>query len=85
MSTITTNAATTMDTGELIVKQQVARLVYEDLESGVSARDAVAAAVAAFSGDAIGVIAVDRVSYGVAANLPMAFGVANEETDDDRR
>jgi L-asparaginase / beta-aspartyl-peptidase len=71
-------------TGELIVKQQVARFVYEDLEAGVSARDAVAAAVAAFSGDAIGVIAIDRMSYGVAANLPMAFGVAHEENTDDR-
>lgn len=67
--------------GEVIVKEQVARAVYEQLAAGISPRDAAASAVFAFSGESIGVIAVDRVSYGVAANLPMAFGAANEELD----
>jgi isoaspartyl peptidase/L-asparaginase-like protein (Ntn-hydrolase superfamily) len=66
--------------GEVIVREMLARRVYEELEGGIPAREAVARAVADFpAGGTVGIIALDRLSYGVAANRPMAFGVANEE------
>lgn len=63
--------------GEVIMRQLLARAVYEALASGVSAAEAVARAVAAFpEGAAVGIIAVDRRGWGVAADRPMAFGLA---------
>lgn len=65
--------------GELIVRQLLARSVYEQIAAGVSARVAVHRAVAEFPKDGtVGIIAVDAVGWGVAANRPMAFGTAIE-------
>jgi isoaspartyl peptidase/L-asparaginase-like protein (Ntn-hydrolase superfamily) len=65
--------------GELIVKHTVARSVYEMMARGVPARRAVEAAVADFPAEFdLGVIAIDRLGWGVAANRPMAYGVAGE-------
>jgi L-asparaginase / beta-aspartyl-peptidase len=70
--------------GEIIVRQMIARSVYETIASGVPAEKAVAHAVAGFpEGGTIGIIAVDRVGFGVAANKAMAFGVASGEEQDE--
>lgn len=64
--------------GEIIVKESVARTVYQSLAAGVTAEEAVARAVRAFpAGYDLGVIAVDREGWGVACDLPMACGVAH--------
>ncbi len=64
--------------GEWIIRHALARATYEEIAAGASARDAVHAAVAGFPADiAVGVIAVDRGGWGVAANLEMAHGVAH--------
>jgi L-asparaginase/beta-aspartyl-peptidase (threonine type) len=65
--------------GEQIVKQNLAHRVYEQIAAGVPAVDAVHRAVADFpDGGTVGIIAVDRIGYGVAANKPMAFGLASD-------
>lgn len=63
--------------GEEIVRQALARSVYQELERGTPAADAVARAAERF--DArwdVGLIAVDRRGWGVAATLPMAHAIA---------
>ena len=63
--------------GEEIIKRTLARAVYERLERGVAARQAVEETVAAFPERFdLGLIAVDRAGWGVAANRSMAYGVA---------
>ncbi len=63
--------------GEQIIKRFLAHSVYQRLESGVPAKQAVQEAVAMFPERwDVGLIAVDRTGWGVAANRPMAFGVA---------
>src|SRR5690606_19348694 len=63
--------------GEAIVRASIARHTYEALAAGTPAREAVQAAALAFPADAeLGLIAVDRRGYGVAATLPMAHGLA---------
>jgi isoaspartyl peptidase/L-asparaginase-like protein (Ntn-hydrolase superfamily) len=65
--------------GEEIIKRAMARSVYEQLAKGVAARTAVEKAVAAFPAKwDLGLIAVDAKSWGVAANRPMAYGVAGK-------
>jgi len=64
--------------GEEIIRQGLAREVYRMMESGMSAREAVRGACAAFPEEwSVGVIAVDAQGWGVAANRSMAFGVEN--------
>jgi isoaspartyl peptidase/L-asparaginase-like protein (Ntn-hydrolase superfamily) len=63
--------------GEQIIRRVLARAVYQRLEQGVTARQAVQEAVAMFPERwDVGLIAVDRTGWGVAANRPMAYGVA---------
>lgn len=65
--------------GEEIVKRAMARTVYEQLAKGVGARKAVETAVAAFPNVFdLGLIAVDAKGWGVAANRPMAYGMASK-------
>jgi isoaspartyl peptidase/L-asparaginase-like protein (Ntn-hydrolase superfamily) len=62
--------------GEEIVKRAMARAVYERMASGTPARRAVEEAVRGFPEKFdLGLIAVDRRGWGVAANRPMAYGV----------
>lgn len=64
--------------GEQIIRRTLARAVYQRLEAGVPARQAVEEAVRMFPGRwDVGLIAVDRSGWGVAANRPMAYGVGN--------
>lgn len=66
-------------TGEEIIRQGLARKVYELIASGYSARRAVDRAVREFPEDAsAGIIAVDRFGWGVAATQAMAYGVASD-------
>ncbi len=61
--------------GEEIVRQALARTVYQALASGTPARAAVEAAAARFHASwDVGLIAVDRNGWGVAATQSMAFG-----------
>ena len=63
--------------GEEIIKRAMARSVYERIASGTPARRAVEEAVRAFPEQwDLGLIAVDRKGWGVAANRPMAYGVS---------
>lgn len=63
--------------GEAIIRQTLARSVYERLASGMRVRAAVHEAVANFEeGATVGIIAVDRRGWAVAANAEMAYGVA---------
>ena len=63
--------------GEQIIQRFLAHAVYERLEKGVPARQAVQEAVVMFPERwDVGLIAVDRTGWGVAANRPMAYGVA---------
>ena len=63
--------------GEEIIKRFMAHSIYEKMASGTAARKAVEQAVAAFPERFdLGLIAVDREGWGVAANRPMAYGVA---------
>ena len=65
--------------GEEIIRRFMARSVYERMEKGVSAREAVRKAVESFPDRFdLGLIAVDRKGWGVAANRAMAYGVAGE-------
>ena len=63
--------------GEEIIKRFMARSVYERMASGVPARRAVEEAVAKFPARFdLGLIAVDREGWGVAANRDMAYGMS---------
>ena len=63
--------------GEEIIKRFMAHSIYQKMEKGVSARAAVEEAVRAFPAKFdLGLIAVDRQGWGVAANRPMAYGMA---------
>jgi L-asparaginase / beta-aspartyl-peptidase len=63
--------------GEQIIKRFLARAVYQRMEAGASAQQAVQEAVRMFPERwDVGVIAVGRDGWGVAANRPMAYGVA---------
>jgi isoaspartyl peptidase/L-asparaginase-like protein (Ntn-hydrolase superfamily) len=63
--------------GEEIIRRFMARAVYERMAKGVPARRAVEEAVRGFPARFdLGVIAVDHDGWGVAANRPMAYGVA---------
>ncbi len=63
--------------GEMIIRQSEARTVYELLDQGVPAREAVRRGCMSFPAEAdLGVIAVGRDGWGVAANRTMAFGQA---------
>lgn len=65
--------------GEEIIRQALARSVYQRMAGGMRAEEAVHRAVVEFPPDAsVGLIAVDRLGWGVASNRPMAFGVASE-------
>lgn len=65
--------------GEEIIKRFIAHSVYEQMEKGVPAREAVRRAAASFVEPwTVGIIAVDRTGWGVAANRTMAHGVAKE-------
>jgi L-asparaginase / beta-aspartyl-peptidase len=65
--------------GEEIIKRFMARSVYEKLAKGVPAKRAVEEAVAEFPAIFdLGLIAVDRDGWGVAANRPMAWGMAGQ-------
>ncbi len=64
--------------GEQIIRRTLARSVYERMERGTPAREAVEEAVRMFPERwDVGIIAVDRTGWGVAANRPMAYGVEN--------
>jgi L-asparaginase / beta-aspartyl-peptidase len=64
--------------GEQIIKRFLAHAVYERMACGATARQAVEEAVRIFPERwDVGIIAVDRGGWGVAANRPMAYGVAN--------
>ncbi len=63
--------------GEEIIKRFMAHAVYERMAQGSSARAAVEQAAASFPGEfTVGLIAVDRNGWGVAANRSMAWGMA---------
>ncbi len=65
--------------GEQIIKRFLAHAVYEQLEKGVPAKKAVEQAVRMFPERwDVGLIAVDRSGWGVAANRPMAWGMAGK-------
>lgn len=62
--------------GEEIIRRAMARTVYESMAQGTPARAAVEKAVRSFPERFdLGLIAVDRQGWGVACNLPMAYGV----------
>jgi isoaspartyl peptidase/L-asparaginase-like protein (Ntn-hydrolase superfamily) len=66
--------------GEHIIEAALARTIYLAIEAGTPAKDALARAVRDFPDEVpIGVIAVDRLSYAIASNRAMAYGVAEEE------
>lgn len=63
--------------GEEIIKRFMAKTVYETMAKGGSAREAVRAAVLDFpEASSLGLIAVGRKGWGVAANRSMAYGMA---------
>jgi beta-aspartyl-peptidase (threonine type) len=65
--------------GEEIIRRAIARTVYERMAAGESARQAVEAVALAFPPRFdVGLIAVDRDGWGVAANRRMAYAVAGE-------
>jgi beta-aspartyl-peptidase (threonine type) len=64
--------------GEEIIREALARTVYQALAAGTPAREAVRQAAAAFDPRwDVGLIAVDRGGWGVAATQPMASGHAS--------
>ncbi len=63
--------------GEEIIRHAMARLVYEHLAAGATAREAVLAGCAAFGEQwSLGIIAVGAGDWAVAANREMAWGHA---------
>jgi isoaspartyl peptidase/L-asparaginase-like protein (Ntn-hydrolase superfamily) len=61
--------------GEEIIRQALARRVYEWMAAGATAREAVRSGVNAFPDEwSVGVIAVGADGWGVAANRDMAYG-----------
>ena len=63
--------------GEEIIRHQMARTIYTLLADGLPAREAVRRACAAFPREySLGLIAVGRDGWGVAANRQMAWGQA---------
>lgn len=63
--------------GEEIIRAAMARTIYDLMADGVSAREAVRRGVASFPEDwSLGLIAVDRTGWGVAATHQMAYGAA---------
>lgn len=63
--------------GEEIIKQMMARTVYDYMAQGMSAKEAVRKGVASFTTEwSLGVIAVGEDGWGVGANMQMAFGVS---------
>jgi isoaspartyl peptidase/L-asparaginase-like protein (Ntn-hydrolase superfamily) len=63
--------------GEEIIRHFMAHAVYERMAAGTPAKQAVEEAVRAFPKlSDLGLIAVDRTGWGVAANRPMAWGMA---------
>ena len=66
--------------GEEIIRHAMARAVYDLLADGLTARAAVAAACARFPREySLGLIAVGRDGWGVAANREMAWGAPSGE------
>lgn len=66
--------------GEEIIRQALARSVYERMAEGIAAKEAVHRAAADFPDElSVGIIAVDRAGWGTAANREMAYGVASSE------
>jgi L-asparaginase / beta-aspartyl-peptidase len=64
--------------GEEIIRRFMAHAVYEAMARGAPARSAVERAVGEFPARFdLGLIAVDRHGWGVAANRPMAYGEAD--------
>ncbi len=64
--------------GEEIIRHTMARTVYEMLAAGLSAQQAVTKACRLFPDEhSLGVIAVGKHDWGVAANRQMAFGLAD--------
>jgi len=69
--------------GEEIIRRTLARKVYTYLEQGLSARAAVTRGCLDFGEEhSLGLIAVGRDGWGVAANRPMAYGMAAPATAD---
>jgi isoaspartyl peptidase/L-asparaginase-like protein (Ntn-hydrolase superfamily) len=69
--------------GEEIIRHAMARTVYTFLEKGLSARTAVTRACQLFGEEySLGVIAVGRTGWAVAANRPMAYGMATRAEGD---
>jgi beta-aspartyl-peptidase (threonine type) len=63
--------------GEEIIRRAMARTVYQAIEAGRPAKEAVRAAVLAFpESSSLGLIAVDGSGWGVACNRRMAHGMA---------
>jgi isoaspartyl peptidase/L-asparaginase-like protein (Ntn-hydrolase superfamily) len=63
--------------GEEIIKQMMARTVYQHMAEGLSAREAVRLGVASFPPEwSLGVIAVGEDGWAVGANMSMAYGVS---------
>lgn len=63
--------------GEEIIRKMLARAVYSLMADGQTAQQAVARAIADFPPEwSVGVIAVGRDGWGVAANMQMAYGKA---------
>jgi isoaspartyl peptidase/L-asparaginase-like protein (Ntn-hydrolase superfamily) len=63
--------------GEEIIKQMMARSVYQHMAEGLSAREAVRLGVASFPNEwSLGVIAVGNDGWAVGANMSMAYGVS---------
>ncbi len=68
--------------GEEIIRHAMARSVYELLESGLDAREAVRIACQRFPEEySLGLIAVAAESWGVAANREMAWGLESIASD----
>jgi isoaspartyl peptidase/L-asparaginase-like protein (Ntn-hydrolase superfamily) len=67
--------------GEEIIRQAMARTVYQFLAAGASAAEAVRRGCDLFPPEhTLGLICVDREGWGVAANREMAYGMAASET-----
>lgn len=66
--------------GESIIRKKLAMSVYEAIEGGKPAMEAVQEAVLDFpQGVSVGIIAIDRSGWGVASSTSMAYGMAGRE------